>query len=218
MPSVNATADRDERPEPFFVGDHLAVDFLNTRATPAGKATEWLQDGADLVDWLEHAGAIDPRVVAKFRGERSRRGLDAVAAQARALREWLRAFVARHAGSALDSAAAVELAPLNRLLAQDDSYSQIEGASRAGAHEHALRQRRFRRWTQPEALLQPIAASIGDLVCNADFRLVRACEGPACTLMFLDRTKAHARRWCSMALCGNRAKQAAHRNRLKRPR
>jgi predicted RNA-binding Zn ribbon-like protein len=24
-----------------------------------------------------------------------------------------------------------------------------------------------------------------------------------------------ARRWCSMAICGNRAKQAAHRNRLK---
>ncbi|MGO9268383.1 MAG: CGNR zinc finger domain-containing protein [Candidatus Binataceae bacterium] len=30
--------------------------------------------------------------------------------------------------------------------------------------------------------------------------------------MFLDRTKAHARRWCSMAVCGNRAK-AAHRSR-----
>ncbi|MGB6892839.1 MAG: CGNR zinc finger domain-containing protein, partial [Xanthobacteraceae bacterium] len=29
------------------------------------------------------------------------------------------------------------------------------------------------------------------------------------------RTRSRARKWCSMAICGNRAKQAAHRNRLK---
>jgi predicted RNA-binding Zn ribbon-like protein len=33
--------------------------------------------------------------------------------------------------------------------------------------------------------------------------------------MFADRTRRRARRWCSMAVCGTRAKQAAHRNRLK---
>lgn len=59
---------------------------------------------------------------------------------------------------------------------------------------------------------------VHDLVCHADFRLIRACEGTACTLMFLDRTKAHARRWCSMAVCGNRAKAAAHRARASRRR
>ncbi|HYM02392.1 MAG TPA: CGNR zinc finger domain-containing protein [Stellaceae bacterium] len=68
-----------------------------------------------------------------------------------------------------------------------------------------------RRWTSPDRRLQPIADAIGDLVCNADFRLVKTCEGPACTVMFYDCTKAHSRRWCSMALCGNRAKAAAHR-------
>ncbi|MES6429106.1 CGNR zinc finger domain-containing protein [Cutibacterium acnes] len=44
---------------------------------------------------------------------------------------------------------------------------------------------------------------------------MKACEGPACTLMFADHTRARARRWCSMAVCGNRAKQAAHRSRIK---
>jgi len=73
-----------------------------------------------------------------------------------------------------------------------------------------------RRWTSPDQLLQPIAGAIADLVCDADFRLIRVCEGSACTLMFLDRTKAHARRWCSMAVCGNRAKAAAYRARAKR--
>jgi predicted RNA-binding Zn ribbon-like protein len=62
-------------------------------------------------------------------------------------------------------------------------------------------------------LLQPIADAIADLICHADFRLIRDCEGPVCTLKFLDRTKAHGRRWCSMAACGNRAKVAAFRTR-----
>jgi hypothetical protein len=47
---------------------------------------------------------------------------------------------------------------------------------------------------------------------------IKACEGQPCTLFFLDRTRARARRWCSMAICGNRAKQAAHRKRMKRTR
>jgi predicted RNA-binding Zn ribbon-like protein len=60
-------------------------------------------------------------------------------------------------------------------------------------------------------LLHPIAEAAAALICNRDFRLIRSCEGAVCTLVFLDRTKAHARRWCSMAVCGNRAKAAAHR-------
>jgi predicted RNA-binding Zn ribbon-like protein len=52
-------------------------------------------------------------------------------------------------------------------------------------------------------------------VCAEDFSQVKACEGPACTLLFVDHTRSHARRWCSMAICGNRAKQAAHRSRQK---
>ena len=58
-----------------------------------------------------------------------------------------------------------------------------------------------------------IARAMAELVCDHDFTQVKACEGPTCTLLFVDRTRGHARRWCSMAVCGNRAKQAAHRTR-----
>jgi predicted RNA-binding Zn ribbon-like protein len=47
---------------------------------------------------------------------------------------------------------------------------------------------------------------------------VKTCEGATCTLMFADRTRARSRRWCSMEICGNRAKQIAHRQRLKEQR
>jgi len=46
-------------------------------------------------------------------------------------------------------------------------------------------------------------------------RPVRECGNPACTLWFLDTTKAQRRRWCTVEICGNRAKAAAHRRRLK---
>ncbi|OWK40872.1 CGNR zinc finger domain-containing protein [Fimbriiglobus ruber] len=199
------------RPEAIFVGDHLAMDFLNSKAMPAGEWIEWLRDGADLVDWLEKSSAIDAATASKFRADRANAGaLDGVAEEARTLREWFRAFVSKYVGRPLPPIAVKELAPLNRLLARGDSYSQIEVAA---AGDHPAQWRRIRRWTAPDQLLQPIAEAIGDLVSREDFRLIRACEGSACVLMFLDKTKGHARRWCSMAVCGNRAKAAAHRAR-----
>jgi predicted RNA-binding Zn ribbon-like protein len=192
----------------ILVGDHPALDFLNTQATPGGVPTEFLASGADLLRWLRQAELIDGETAARFREDKAAAiQLDVVAKGARALREWLRAFVRRHAGRSLSAAAAAELGPLNLLLAEDRSFARVAGGP------EGLSVRRLRRWETPEELLQPIAAAIADLVCHADFRLIRACEGHDCTLMFLDRTKAHGRRWCSMALCGNRAKAAAHRAR-----
>jgi predicted RNA-binding Zn ribbon-like protein len=211
------SASLTSRPAPFFVGDHMALDFLNSTAAPRGEPIEWLGDGPDLLSWLESAGAVDPQLAARIRAEDGAfRALDAVADQARSLREWLRGFVVRHAGAPLSADAIGELDSLNRLLARDDIYHQIditeEGESDDGeGPRRAFRWRQERRWATPERLLQPIAEAIGDLVCTADFRLVRKCEGASCTLMFYDRTKAHGRRWCSMAVCGNRAKAAAHR-------
>jgi predicted RNA-binding Zn ribbon-like protein len=212
--------DQGERPAAFLVGDHLALDFVNTRCKPAGAWVEWLGGGHDLVDWLERAGAIDAGVAAQFQtGAAASHRLDAVAGQARDLREWLRAFVERYGGRELEADALADLAPLNRLLAEDDGYLQVAAAADGGSLTATrLVQHRLRRWRSPGQLLQPIAEAIADLVCNADFRLIRTCEGSACTLVFLDRTKARARRWCSMAVCGNRAKVAAYRARtLTRP-
>jgi predicted RNA-binding Zn ribbon-like protein len=142
-----------------------------------------------------------------------------VAEQARELREWLGEFVDRHAGREIGRDAFVELSSLNRLLARDDTYRQIAlaltNAGGAGP-SRPLQSIQIRRWTTPDRLLQPIAETISDLICNADFRLVRRCDGDGCILRFYDRTKTHARRWCSMAVCGNRAKAAAHRARMAR--
>ena len=203
------------RPAPFFVGDHLALDFLNTTAAPWGETLEWLANGHDLLTWLESARVIDPEESRYLQLSFDIDSLSAVADQARCLREWLRAFVSRHAGRPLDAAVLTELEPLNRLLAQSDSYRQLDATEPGDDLLNAVTYRQQWRWTDPEQLLQPLAEMIGNLVCQVDFTLVRLCEGPTCPLWFHDMTKRHARRWCSMAVCGNRAKAAAHRARRK---
>jgi predicted RNA-binding Zn ribbon-like protein len=204
-----------QRPAPLFVGDDLALDFLNSVASPAGAEVEWLGDGGDLVAWLEAARAVPADVATRLGAQAGARALDAVAKDARALRDSLRAFVEKHAGAPLPRTALRELAPINELLAQDEAFRQIEVAPSGSEAPHALHWGRRRRWRTPKALLLPVAEAIGELVCHKDFALVRRCEGPACTLWFFDASKSHARRWCSMALCGNRAKAAAHRARAR---
>jgi predicted RNA-binding Zn ribbon-like protein len=198
-----------DRPPPFFVGDHPALNFLNSIASPKDVPVEWLRDGRDLVDWLEQANLIPADASVRYRQSNDQRALDGVARRARKFREWLRRFVTRHLGKPLTPSAAKKIGPLNELLAKDTGYPSVEAAGGA----QGLRLRRARRWQLPDELLYPIAEAAADLVCSVDFRLIRGCEGTVCSLLFLDRTKAHARRWCSMAACGNRAKAAAHRAR-----
>ncbi|MGO1078874.1 CGNR zinc finger domain-containing protein [Inquilinus sp. CA228] len=199
-------------PPAMFLADALGLDFLNSIATPVDTPVDWLPDGDGLLSWLAQAGMVPETVLAEMR-ERAMPGeLDSVAAQARGLRDWFRGFVQSRKGRPLTADALQDLQPLNRLLERDEGYSQIV----VGGGGLALGP--FRRWRSPDSLLLPIAEAMARLVCEEDFTHVKACEGPVCTLMFVDHTRGHARRWCSMALCGNRAKQAAHRHRLKEKR
>jgi predicted RNA-binding Zn ribbon-like protein len=68
----------------------------------------------------------------------------------------------------------------------------------------------------PQAMLAPLAEAAAELLAMVDFNLVRKCEDSDCVLWFVDKTKAHRRRWCSMALCGNRNKVASFRQRQQR--
>jgi predicted RNA-binding Zn ribbon-like protein len=198
----------------FFIGDSPGLDFLNSVATPVDVPIDWIDDGEGLLAWLEQSRLVPVEVLGAMRERAVPGELDHVAAQARSLREWFRAFVRERKGRPLVAADLNELEPLNRLLARDEGFGKIVADEREGTV--ALSFEQARRWDSPESLLLPIGETLAKLVCEEDFSYVKACEGPTCTLMFADHTRGHARRWCSMSACGNRAKQAAHRNRVKR--
>jgi predicted RNA-binding Zn ribbon-like protein len=197
----------------MFIADEPALDFLNSVATPVDVPVEWLDDGEGLLSWLQQAQLVPAPVLEQIRSQSSPSELDKVADQVRHLREWFRGFVQEHRGRPLTRDHLKKLQPLNRLLARDETYTQIAPATSKGGNVFVLRP--MRRWRSPEELLLPVAETLARFVSSTDFTHVKACEGSACTLLFADHTRSRARRWCSMAICGNRAKQAAHRHRLK---
>jgi predicted RNA-binding Zn ribbon-like protein len=202
------------RPPAIFVADSLGLDFLNSIATPIDTPVDWLDSGDGLLEWLAQAKLVPADTLDALKARATPGELDKVADKARDLREWFRGFVHKHKGQPLTPKALHELGPVNGLLERDETFSQIS------RHHHSdgdrLELRMMRHWQSPESLLLPIGEALAKFVCEEDFSAVKACEGHGCTLMFADHTQRQARRWCSMAICGNRAKQAAHRIRLKR--
>jgi predicted RNA-binding Zn ribbon-like protein len=205
------------RPPAIFIADAPALDFLNSIATPLDTPIDWIDDGEGYLSWLAQAGLVPDEVLDEMKARALPGELDKVADQARGLREWFRDFLRRHLGRPLLAEALAELEPLNRLLARNETYTHIAVRQ---TEQQVIRSPPFelatmRTWRTPEALLLPVGEALAQLVCTEDFSYVKACEGPTCTLLFADHTRGHARRWCSMAICGNRAKQAAHRSRLR---
>ncbi|MGV8864824.1 MAG: CGNR zinc finger domain-containing protein [Pseudomonas sp.] len=55
---------------------------------------------------------------------------------------------------------------------------------------------------------QRLALGLHELLASDLVAKIKQCEG--CTWLFIDTSKNHRRRWCSMATCGNRAKAQRH--------
>ena len=179
-----------------FIGDHLAINFINTLR--AVEPFEVFQTDEDVMDWLRRAGVSTPQPPANW-------PTGALVENARHLRKVaLKAVEARKAGKR------ASLAQLNSFLEHSNSHPQL--VRRKSKIEI---DKIYSRGTVEE-FLAPIAESVADLLANGDFELIRRCEGGTCVLWFYDRTKAHRRRWCSPSVCGNRAKVAAFRARSAR--
>lgn len=206
MSAVTAPSAGDRSP-PLRVGDHFALDFANTIAAPKGVPIEWITSGRDLLDWLTGSGAIDAAEAQWIAAKWPAAELNKVAQEAIELREWFRDILFRAKAAGTTALALADLNRLNAVLERDATFRRIEPADANGQ----LRVAAGRAWRDPGQLLVPIASAMADLLCECQIDLVRKCENPPCSLWFYDRTKGHRRRWCSQAMCGNRAKVAAFR-------
>jgi len=192
--------------DPLFLGSHPGMDFLNTTLSPGGTPIELIGDGDAFVAWLEAAGLLGGVGAAALRKRFPRAALDAAAAQAREFRQWAAEWIERWRTSP-GSHSPADVRRLNALLARAKLYREALPAG--GALELAERC----RVDSADDLVSLVVAPVALLLTQARPELVKRCAGHACTLWFLDRTKAHGRRFCSAAACGNRAKVAAFRER-----
>lgn len=185
------------------IGGDLAVDFANTLpAAPDGAAT--LQSWRDLIDFLELRDAVTGNDGAALRamGERDARRCAAAFAQALRFRETIRAMLG--AMAIRRPLQAGWIGEVNQAL------SWGAGADRLVRHQAGWRLGFVPDLDEPLRALAPIAQSIADLAALGRGVEIRKCANPRCVLYFRDRSRTRRRRWCSMAVCGNRMKVAAH--------
>jgi predicted RNA-binding Zn ribbon-like protein len=202
VPSAKTEKDRVWKNGFLFVGNHLALDFLNTRPVLDGKATELLPDFPSLLRWFQTAGLLSPRDAAALKrhwGEsaEAQRMVEAL----RRLRKRLRREVLAWEDGGTAQYATID--ELNRLMAAHPMRSRLK--RRNG--KEVLTELYFKP-KRPEDLFAPLAHAAAMLFANANRDRVRKCD--QCVLHFVDTSKKGTRRWCSMQLCGNRLKVAAY--------
>jgi predicted RNA-binding Zn ribbon-like protein len=187
--------------EPFArVGNNLSADFVNTVVSFDHEGGT-LRSAGDVVDFLMTTGAITATEAERLRAHLS---TDAVAERFLATALELRTAVTA-ALTAIEEQRALgkdPLAIINAILAADAGFEQL--VSRDGGYKLE------RRYVQddPAIALVPVARDVSHLLATPGAP-VRHCAGEGCVRHFYDDSRTRRRRWCEMAICGNRAKAAA---------
>jgi predicted RNA-binding Zn ribbon-like protein len=188
-------------PESFArIGNNLSADFVNT-VVSFDHDGGTLRSAGDVVDFLVATGAIATAEAERVR----RRVTDGVAAE-RFLETALELRTA--IGAALTSIERHEplgagpLAIINGILAADAGFEQLE------PHDLGYRVGRRHMRDDPAIALVPLARDIAQLIATPGAP-VRQCAGEGCVRHFYDDSRTGRRRWCEMAICGNRAKASA---------
>ncbi len=183
---------------PVPVADDPALDFCNTRAGwGTAEPLEYLTSYDHLVVWAREAGLIGGPTAVRLRRDAKREPAEARRVLERVLA--LRTALYTTCTDPVHTAA----------------WDEVAAEARAAAAAAVLVRDAppGRRWVIPETtgLHLPaleLARAAGALLASTDLGSVGRCPGEGCGWLFLD--PRGRRRWCTMAVCGNRAKARRH--------
>ncbi|MHC1561791.1 CGNR zinc finger domain-containing protein [Actinomycetospora sp. C-140] len=192
---------RERHEERFvFLAGALALDLVNTVLVDGGALVDTVATPEELAHWVAASpldgapSAIPPAVHARTLAIRH------------AVRAWVDAVV--EGGPVPDAT----IETLNAVLAAGPGTELTRGP------EGALRYGVRTDLDADPAVLPWLLADAGARLFAGDRldRLRRCANHDTCVLVFLDTSRNRARRWCSMEVCGNRSKVAAHEARRRR--
>jgi predicted RNA-binding Zn ribbon-like protein len=188
-----------------LVGGRLCLDFINSVDDRLlSHPDEHLTSYTDLIAWSQHASILTEAEAGHLLAEAAEHPVeaDAILKEAIIFREAfyriLLAFLANKPPTDAD------LAIFNTARSQALAHSEIAVAAEGFIWRWKIEQNRL-GW-----ILWPIIHSTADLLLSPDLKRVKQCSGPDCGWLFLDTSKNHTRRWCTMEGCGNRAKARSH--------
>lgn len=180
-----------------LVGGNLALDFVNTvayRFHPE-KIEDHLRSGEELGQWASQGGLADAvRLCSRLSGPGLRR--------VRNVRDQL--FTIFHA-----MASAKQL-PAELLRAVGEELRRCQAKQCLSAQGGEVRWAWRSGAGCEDILLCSVLTAAADLLTSGSRNLIRQCADEGCGWLFLDRSNAGKRRWCSMADCGNRNKVREH--------
>lgn len=184
-----------------LLGGRLAIDFANAPSYPAApfSGLSW----EELMLFLEAAQVVSPERGATLLAlsQTDPQTADVMLSRAIRLRDALRKTFGAMARR--QRVAGEWVTPINAILriteghdelVQEDGTWKLEFVAREGGLD----------W-----LLAAIARSAAEILVEGQNARVRTCANPGCGLFFCDTSRTHRRRWCSMAVCGNRHKVAS---------
>jgi predicted RNA-binding Zn ribbon-like protein len=184
-----------------LLGGRLAIDFANAPSYPGAPFND--------LSWEEFVTFLNAaRIVSAERGdqllslpETDPRSAHALLTRAIHLRDALREIftaLVKHQPVAPDS-----IKPINDVLRITEGHDELTQSDGRWRLQFVARE------TSLDWLLAAIARSAAEIVLEGEAAKVRVCANPICGLFFRDKSRTHRRRWCSMAICGNRNKVAS---------
>jgi predicted RNA-binding Zn ribbon-like protein len=127
----------------------------------------------------------------------------AEAEQLRQFREGLRDVLFANNGEGEVAGAWESLRPFTRLAQLRVTVDRVRGLGLKAAGPH------------PASAIASILAIVYDAIVDGTWRHLRACRKSSCRFAYYDRTKNGSRAWCNMKTCGNQAKAARRRQRVR---
>ncbi len=184
----------------------LCLDFANTMSNHAGDHPEEnLKGYTDLIAWGEGAGLVTPESAARLfdRSVALPEDAERIYGAAIQVREALyHIFSNRYAGRTIPGP---DLEVLNSLVQEAMGHLRLTPA------DGEFRWEWLPGIQEANLILWSVARAAAELLTSDHVLRVRECEDDrGCGYLFIDQSKNHSRRWCSMESCGNRAKARRH--------
>jgi predicted RNA-binding Zn ribbon-like protein len=180
-----------------LLGGRLSVDFVNT--APENAALSWER----LIHFLNMTNIVSAERGAQLLGlpQIDPQAAEALLLKARrlhvALRKAFAAFLRKQ------RMAREWIEPVNEILRITEGHDELVGGDSIWKIEFVAREGGL------DWLLAAIARSGAEIIAEGTQARLRVCANPHCGLFFYDDSRTRGRRWCSMAVCGNRSKVAA---------
>ncbi|MEP5758078.1 MAG: ABATE domain-containing protein [Litoreibacter sp.] len=179
---------------PFqFIGNDLALDFVNTRINVETKTHDLIDAPDQLDSWLNEVG-----IRTKIK-DWSDTDFELLHDLRDAVQDMLQAVIESRA-PAPDALKKINLHLKHHVSQTHLTYDGTAFCIQEDQTDLA-----------PRDAMSFLASRTASLLTSTDPNRIKACAAEKCVLVFKDTSKSGRRKWCSMETCGNRTKAAKFR-------